>query len=99
MLFGVITLSRWVIRIITEQSKDKVEAFLDAGMGTKPWKLTDQYGKRRSIHDFQGQWVMLYFGFCHCPDICPEELEKLADVVKGIGECPCLVIIYTLTKH
>jgi len=70
--------------IKVEQSNNKLQGFQDAGMGIKPWKLTDQYGKKRSITDFKGQWVMIYFGFCHCPDICPEELEKLVDVVKGI---------------
>lgn len=58
----------------------------EAGLGIKNWTLTDQYGKPKSLSDFSGRWVMLYFGFCHCPDICPEELEKLVDVVKGIGK-------------
>jgi protein SCO1/2 len=51
----------------------------------KSFTLTDQHGKRRSLADFRGQVVVVFFGYTHCPDVCPTTLAELASAVRKLG--------------
>ncbi|KAI8357189.1 SCO1/SenC-domain-containing protein, partial [Mortierella sp. GBAus27b] len=53
-----------------------------------PFSLINQDGVRTSNEDFKGRYMLIYFGFTHCPDICPEELDKMAEVVDSINNDP-----------
>jgi protein SCO1 len=48
--------------------------------------LTDQNGNARTLSDLQGQPVLLFFGFTHCPDVCPATLAHFRQVKRDLGE-------------
>ena len=47
--------------------------------------LTDPDGKRRSLAEFKGRVVVVFFGFTQCPDVCPTTMVELATVKKQLG--------------
>lgn len=55
-----------------------------AQLGTD-FRLMDHRGTPRSVGDFRGKAVVLFFGFTHCPDMCPTTLADLASVVRMLG--------------
>lgn len=51
----------------------------------KTLELTDQTGRPRRLEDWRGKAVVLFFGFTHCPDVCPTTLADLSQVMKQLG--------------
>ncbi len=49
-------------------------------------RLTDHTGKPRALADFKGKVVVAFFGYTHCPDVCPVTLSELATVAKELGK-------------
>eukprot|EP01023_Acetabularia_acetabulum_P015344 TRINITY_DN17429_c0_g1_i1.p1 TRINITY_DN17429_c0_g1~~TRINITY_DN17429_c0_g1_i1.p1 ORF type:complete len:275 (-),score=45.74 TRINITY_DN17429_c0_g1_i1:163-987(-) len=74
-----------------ERDKDvKKKGKGDEGVGTAdigaPFELVDQNGNAFKSEQLEGEFAMLYFGFTHCPDICPDELEKVSEAVEIIQD-------------
>jgi protein SCO1 len=51
-----------------------------------PFTLVDQDGRTVTDADFRGRWLLVYFGFTYCPDICPTSLARNGDAVTLLGE-------------
>ena len=49
------------------------------------FRLVDMNGHRRGIRDYAGNVSIVFFGYTHCPDVCPGELLKLSQVVRNLG--------------
>jgi protein SCO1/2 len=67
-----------------EAPKFKLTDVSGAGFG-KELNLTDHNGKARTLADFRGKVVTVFFGFTHCPDACPMTLAEMAQVMKELG--------------
>jgi protein SCO1/2 len=59
--------------------------------------LTDHTGARRTLADYRGKVVVLFFGFTQCPDVCPTTLQEMAEVRRALGPDAAQVQILFVT--
>jgi protein SCO1/2 len=52
----------------------------------KEFTLTDHTGKTRTLADFRGKVVVMFFGYAHCPDVCPTTLAELKAAKDQLGD-------------
>ncbi len=98
---GIVALSLigigYYARYINTQYKDELDKMKGKSQvkRNKPsiqlggyWELTDVNNKSLSSDDLFGKYHILYFGFCNCPDVCPNALKKLQKVTENIRQSP-----------
>jgi len=52
----------------------------------KDFALTDHHGKPRTLADYRGKVVTIFFGYTNCPDVCPTTLSEMAEVMRLLGD-------------
>ena len=62
-----------------------------------PFALTDGHGNRVTDRDFRGKWLLIFFGYTHCPDVCPTTLSNLADTLAALGKAADRVKVLFVT--
>jgi cytochrome oxidase Cu insertion factor (SCO1/SenC/PrrC family) len=50
-----------------------------------PFALVDQYGKTRTDSEFRGRFLLIYFGYSFCPDVCPTTLQEMSAALDKLG--------------
>jgi protein SCO1/2 len=51
-----------------------------------PFRLTDQAGQAVTEKNLQGKPTLIFFGFTHCPDVCPTSLFEISEVLRAMGK-------------
>lgn len=62
-----------------------------------PFTLTDQDGMRRTDMDFRGKYMLIFFGYTNCPDVCPTTLAVEAEALGKIGERASRIVPILIT--
>jgi protein SCO1 len=75
-----------VLTTLTACSKPLVGTDITGADFAKDLSLTDHTGKRRSLGDFKGKVIALFFGYTHCPDVCPTTMLDLKTTMKILGK-------------
>lgn len=87
---GALALALGLFAALAMLKPDAAPKFESVDITGVPWgkdfNLTDHTGRPRTLADFRGKAVAIFFGFTHCPDMCPTAMAELAEVMKLLGE-------------
>jgi cytochrome oxidase Cu insertion factor (SCO1/SenC/PrrC family) len=77
-------------QLLAQQSDRSAAELMDVVMWNRepiggPFALIDQNGAHRTEADFRGKFMLVYFGFTYCPDVCPTDLQQIGLAVDRLG--------------
>ncbi|WP_027867009.1 SCO family protein [Massilia alkalitolerans] len=88
-LLTALMLSAAVLAAGCDKLSNKTPAFVNTDITgldyAKGFSLTDHTGRPRTLQDFRGKLVVVFFGYTQCPDVCPTTMAKMATVMKELG--------------
>ena len=84
LVTGIAAGTLWYIGDQIASDRGSVTRIGHASVGG-PFSLTDQYGHTRTDKDFIGHYMLVYFGYTNCPDVCPTTLSVMADAMEKLG--------------
>ena len=61
-----------------------LRAYMTSAIGG-PFTLVDDNGKTVTDHTYRGKWLLVFFGYTHCPDVCPTTLNSIAAALRQLG--------------
>jgi protein SCO1/2 len=82
----LLTLAGSVLAACAPEGKPQFKAVDITGADyAKDFALPDTDGKLRTLKDFQGKAVVVFFGYTQCPDVCPTTMQEIAEAKKLLG--------------
>ena len=96
---AAMTAGGWVSwRFLQPPALPQTATVLPAAMELADFSLLDQHGNAFTRDSFKGEWNLVFFGFTHCPDVCPVTLQVLADARRqmqaaGRAKLPRIIFI------
>ena len=82
--FTLAVISGWAL-LSTHQNHPHPSAQQTALIGGKPFTLIDQHGSRRHFASYGNQHALVFFGFTHCPDVCPIALASITAALESLS--------------
>jgi protein SCO1 len=70
----------------TEQKQQFKAVDITGADYSQNFSLPDHFGQTRTMADFKGKVVVVFFGFAQCPDVCPTTMAELVEVKKSLGK-------------
>ncbi len=82
--FAILGTGAFVALELRDSPRGAAGTLLSSAIGG-PFKLVDQNGKTVTNTDLEGKWLLVYFGYTHCPDACPTALNNIALALRDLG--------------
>ena len=82
---GLLALGIGILGACTESKPQFRGVDITGADYARDFRLADHNGQLRSIQDFKGKAVIVFFGYTQCPDVCPTSMTELAEVKKLLG--------------
>ncbi len=83
--FGLVLFAGLIVSACNKQEEKFLNTDLTGLAYAKDFSLIDQNGQPRTLADFKGKAVVLFFGYTQCPDVCPTTMFEMSKVMTQLG--------------